>query len=75
MNFNRHLRKEDQQGRILIQIELRMTLSIATKHSLEIFIAEDTIILRKIQSIILLGSSQFLLVFLISLRNCVLLFS
>ena len=41
------VRKLDQLGRIVLPIELRRTLDIELKDSLEIFIEEDTVILRK----------------------------
>lgn len=41
------VRKVDELGRIVLPIELRRTMDIAEKDSLEIFIEGDTIILRK----------------------------
>jgi transcriptional pleiotropic regulator of transition state genes len=41
------VRKVDELGRIVIPIELRRTLDIAEKDALEIFVSEDTIILKK----------------------------
>lgn len=41
------VRKVDELGRIVIPIELRRTLDIAEKDSLEIFVEEDRIILMK----------------------------
>jgi looped-hinge helix DNA binding domain, AbrB family len=43
------VRKVDELGRIVLPIELRRTLDIAEKDSLEIYVDEDTIILRKYQ--------------------------
>lgn len=41
------VRKVDELGRIVLPIELRRTLDIAEKDSLEIYVDEDSIILRK----------------------------
>ena len=41
------VRKVDELGRIVLPIELRRTLDIAEKDSLEIYVDDDTIILRK----------------------------
>jgi len=41
------VRKVDELGRIVLPIELRRTLDIEEKDSLEIYVNEDTIILRK----------------------------
>lgn len=41
------VRKVDELGRIVIPIELRRTLSIEEKNSLEIYLDEKSIILRK----------------------------
>lgn len=43
------VRKVDELGRIVLPIELRRTLDIAEKDSLEIYVDEDMIILRKYQ--------------------------
>ena len=43
------VRKVDELGRIVLPIELRRTLNIAEKDSLEIYVDEDAIILRKYQ--------------------------
>ena len=43
------VRKVDELGRIVLPIELRRTLDIAERDSLEIFVSEDTIILKKFQ--------------------------
>lgn len=43
------VRKVDELGRIVIPIELRRSLDIAEKDSLEIYVDEDSIILRKYQ--------------------------
>lgn len=43
------VRKVDELGRIVLPIELRRTLDIAEKDSLEIYVDDDTIILRKYQ--------------------------
>ena len=41
------VRKVDELGRIVLPVELRRTLSIEEKDSLEIFVTEDTICLKK----------------------------
>lgn len=41
------VRKLDELGRIVIPIELRRTMDIAVKDTLEIFVEEDKIILKK----------------------------
>ncbi len=43
------VRKVDELGRIVLPIELRRTLDIAERDTLEIFVSEDTIMLRKYQ--------------------------
>lgn len=43
------VRKVDELGRIVLPIELRRTLDIAERDALEIFVSDDTIILRKYQ--------------------------
>ena len=43
------VRKVDELGRVVIPIELRRTLNIGEKDSLEIFVEGDTIILKKYQ--------------------------
>jgi len=41
------VRKVDELGRIVLPIELRKTLDIEIKDPLEIFVDEDTIILKR----------------------------
>lgn len=41
------VRKVDELGRIVLPIELRRTLDIAEKDSLEIYVDEDSIVLKK----------------------------
>ena len=43
------VRKVDELGRIVLPIELRRTLDIEKKDSMEIYIEGDTVILRKYQ--------------------------
>ena len=43
------VRKVDELGRIVLPIELRRTLDIAERDALEIYVSEDTIILKKYQ--------------------------
>lgn len=44
------VRKIDELGRIVLPIEMRRTLDIAEKDSIEIYVDNDSIILRKYQS-------------------------
>jgi len=41
------VRKVDELGRIVLPIELRRTLDIAEKDSMEIYVEDDSIILKK----------------------------
>jgi len=43
------VRKVDELGRIVLPIELRRTLDIAERDPLEIYVSEDTIMLKKYQ--------------------------
>jgi transcriptional pleiotropic regulator of transition state genes len=43
------VRKVDELGRIVIPVELRRTLGIEEKDSIEIFVDNDRIVLRKYQ--------------------------
>lgn len=43
------VRKVDELGRIVLPIELRRTLDIAERDSLEIYMEGDSVILRKYQ--------------------------
>lgn len=43
------VRKVDELGRIVLPIELRRTLDIAERDALEIFVSDDTILLKKYQ--------------------------
>ncbi len=43
------VRKVDELGRIVLPIELRRTLDIAERDTLEIYVSEDTIMLKKYQ--------------------------
>lgn len=43
------VRKVDELGRIVLPIELRRTLDIAEKDSLEIYVDDGSIVLRKYQ--------------------------
>ena len=47
---SRGITKADSMGRIVIPMEIRRSLGIVEKDSLEMFIEEDQIILRKYQS-------------------------
>ena len=44
------VRKVDELGRIVLPIEMRRTLDIAEKDALEIYVEDDSIILRKYQT-------------------------
>ncbi len=53
------VRKVDELGRIVLPIELRRTLNIAEKDELEIYVDEDSIILKKYEpSCIFCGNSK-----------------
>ena len=53
------VRKIDDLGRIVLPIELRRTLSIAERDSIEIYVDSDQIILKKYQpSCVFCGSSE-----------------
>lgn len=41
------VRKVDELGRVVLPVELRRTLEIAEKDSLEIFVDDETIVLKK----------------------------
>ena len=43
------VRKLDELGRIVLPIELRRTLDIADRDPLEIYVSDDTIMLKKYQ--------------------------
>ncbi|GGI18359.1 AbrB/MazE/SpoVT family DNA-binding domain-containing protein [Bacillus sp. JJ664] len=43
------VRKVDELGRVVIPIELRRTLNITERDTLEIFVEEDRIVLKKYQ--------------------------
>ena len=58
------VRKVDDLGRIVLPIELRRTLDIAERDSLQIFVSEDNIILKKYQpSCVFCNSSKNLLAY------------
>ena len=58
------VRKIDELGRIVIPIEIRNTLGIESRDSLEIFVEGDKIVLAKYQPACLFcGSSQGLTVY------------
>ena len=53
------VRKLDELGRITLPIELRRTLDIAEKDALEIYVSDDSIILKKYEpSCIFCGNSK-----------------
>ena len=53
------VRRVDELGRIVLPIELRRTLNISEKDSLEIFVENDKIILQKYESsCIFCGSTE-----------------
>lgn len=58
------VRKVDELGRIVLPIELRRTLDIAEKDSLEIYVDDNSIILKKYEpSCIFCGSSKDVITF------------
>jgi len=58
------VRKVDELGRIVLPIELRRTLDIAEKDSLEIYVDDDRIILKKYEpTCVFCGSSKDVLTF------------
>ncbi len=53
------VRKVDDLGRVVLPIELRRTLEIAEKDSLEIFVDGDSIVLKKYEpACIFCGNAQ-----------------
>ncbi len=53
------VRKVDELGRVVLPIELRRTLDIEIKDALEIYVENDSIILKKYEpSCIFCGSSE-----------------
>ena len=58
------VRKVDELGRIVLPVELRRTLDIAEKDALEIYVDDDSIILKKYEpACIFCGSSKDVLTF------------
>lgn len=58
------VRKVDELGRIVLPIELRRTLDIAEKDSLEIYVDDNRIILKKYEpTCVFCGSSKDVLSF------------
>ena len=58
------VRKVDELGRIVLPIELRRTLDIDIRDSLEIYVENDSIVLKKYEpTCIFCGSSKELTVF------------
>lgn len=58
------VRKIDELGRIVLPIEIRNTLDIKPKDSIEIFVDDDKIVLKKYQpSCIFCGNSDYVTVF------------
>lgn len=58
------VRKVDELGRVVIPIELRRTMGIEEKDSLEIFVDSDRIILRKYEpTCIFSGNAENLIYF------------
>ena len=51
------VRRVDELGRVVLPIELRRTLDIAERDELEIFLDEDRIILKKLESACILCST------------------
>ena len=58
------VRKVDELGRIVLPIELRRTLDIAERDSMEIYVSDDSIVLKKyLPTCIFCGSTKNLSVF------------
>ena len=58
------VRKIDELGRIVLPIELRRTLEIGERDALEIYVDEDSIILKKYEpACIFCGGADDILVF------------
>lgn len=58
------VRRVDELGRIVLPIELRRTLDIAERDSMEIYVSDDSIILKKYHpTCIFCGSSKNITVF------------
>ena len=58
------VRKVDELGRVVLPIELRRTLDISEKDSLEIYVDANSIILKKYEpSCIFCGNAKDMLVF------------
>lgn len=58
------VRKVDELGRIVLPIELRRTLDIAEKDSLEIYVDDSSIILKKYEpSCVFCGNSKDVITF------------
>jgi len=58
------VRKVDELGRIVLPIELRRTLDIDIKDSLEIYVENDSIVLKKYEpTCIFCGNSKELMMF------------
>lgn len=58
------VRKVDELGRIVLPIELRRTLDIEIKDSIEIYVENDSIILKKYEpTCIFCGNSKELSIF------------
>lgn len=52
------VRKVDELGRIVLPIELRRTLDIAEKDALEIYVDDNTIILKKYEPCVPFAATQ-----------------
>ncbi len=58
------VRKVDELGRIVLPIELRRTLDIAEKDSLEIYVDDNSIVLKKYEpTCIFCGNSKDVITF------------
>ena len=68
------IRRVDALGRIVLPIELRRNLDIAEKDELEIFLQDDTVVLRKYEpTCIFCGAAEKLITFRnnVICRGCV----
>lgn len=58
------VRKVDELGRVVIPIELRRNLDISEKDALEIYVEEDSIVLKKYEpDCIFCGNSKNLIIY------------
>lgn len=56
------VRKVDEQGRVVLPIELRRTLDLGERDELEIYMEDDKVVLRKYEPACIFCASSFGLV-------------